>query len=102
MLDEMLQRVLIIALHPAILYLKPTHASPSPAGFFLFSIYLARCSERDATIWYIVCRGRNQSLHHTRCCCAVGASGGGSINSRLNSIPWPIPAGIILGQFVSA
>ena len=55
-------------------------------GFFLFGIYLAKRPGRDAAIRHIICRGRNQSLHHARCCCAVGASGEGSINSRLNSI----------------
>jgi len=42
--------------------------------FSLRSIYLARCPERNAAIQYIVYRGRNQSLHHTRCCYVVGSS----------------------------
>ena len=54
------------------------------------SIYLTRCPERDAAIQCIVFRGRNQSPHHTQCCCAVGTSGWGSINGRLNLILWPI------------
>ena len=50
--------------------------------FFIFSIHLARCPEKDAAIQYIVCRGGNQSLHHTRCCCVVGASRGSWANYR--------------------
>ena len=70
---------------PAVLSFATAHK----CFFYYYLVSISQVPGGDAAIQYIFGRGRNQSLHHTQCCCAVEVSGGDLKCGRLNSIPRP-------------